>query len=163
MSESFIKQLQNTSSSIQPKPVHWIGDYPDGDNALSYCHDCCYKNINLLLNGFQPIQDGESEPTPLSNKEKDLVNLYPPFIDGGFSNENDFPPICQSCYTIINSIMTDFCIEEELTHYLSYFKDININDPKEAYLLLNTIESASTKEHKEMVNSLIKNINFHIF
>jgi len=88
-------QFNTGASKIPSEPEHWING---ADGGLSYCLDCCKKEVERLL---KKEPDGEYT------------------VDGGWGTEGDSTPFCEVCGKLLENTLTDYGCEAEVEHFLS--------------------------------------------
>ena len=79
---------------IPSEPEYWIHN---ADEGLSYCYDCCEKEVARLL------------------KENPAGDYS---VDGGWGTEGDSTPFCEICGKRLENTLTDYGGEEELDYFL---------------------------------------------
>jgi len=100
-----LEALFNTGAArIPSEPEFWING---ADGGLSYCLDCCEKEVEKLL-------------------KKDPDGGYT--VDGGWETEGDSTPFCENCGKLLENILTDYGCEAEVKHFLSYGFDPKSDD-----------------------------------
>ncbi len=92
------------ASKIPSEPEHWING---ADAGLSYCFDCCEKEVERLL---KENPDGDYS------------------VDGGWDIEGYYTPYCETCGKLLENTLTDCGCEEEVEYFL-----MNGFDPKSNY------------------------------
>jgi hypothetical protein len=157
-----IDKINKLADAITPLPDHWIGNHPNGDNGEGHCKSCCETHVKTLNDGFYPPTIGEksNELTPLKDIDKQAVEDYPPFIDGGWGSEHDNSPKCSTCYKPLTGTLTDSGASEEISHFLYVEEDsILIDTPTKAWEISLIINEYSEK-NKSNVDKIIKKITF---
>jgi len=93
---------------VPSEAEYWVHD---ADEGLSYCHDCCEKEVKRLL---KKNPDGEY------------------CVDGGWGTDGDSTPFCETCGKLLENTLTDYGCEAELDHFTMYGFDIESNDDRRA-------------------------------
>lgn len=78
-------------------PEHWVAG-GDSDESISYCLECAEKEIASRLT---------TEPH---------VEL---FVNGGWRDESDYVPHCETCGRLLVSGLTNYGAEQELDHFIA--------------------------------------------
>lgn len=120
-----LHRLGLVASTAEVPYPHWLGG--DGaDQGPSYCRDCASKLVAA----------GEAE-----------------FVDGGWMQDNDGCCLCEECGRLLDYTLTDYGVEEELSH----FKSVRLRgamSPELAYQLSRVLEQHH--EHPEVLALLPK-------
>ena len=87
------KIFSEGAAKVATKPEHWVHG---GDEGLSYCYDCCEKQVEALL------------------KEKPDDDIC---IDGGWGTDGDSLEFCEDCGHRLYNTPTQYCCESELDHF----------------------------------------------
>lgn len=154
--------LNHLAEQIDPQPDHWIGNYPGGDNAMSYCRSCCEKNIGLLMQGQHVPEPGENDAHPLNDTEKQEVLEDKPFVDGGSASSYDNIPTCKTCHAALTGFLTDTAIDDEFYHHLSQGKENIVKSAYAAWELVTLFDAVNDTDARinQVLDSLtIENEN----
>jgi hypothetical protein len=160
--EEKLVKLREMGNRVTESPDHWIGGYPDGDNAEVYCRTCCEKNIKHLMNGFHPPLPVQKEEAllPLSDEDKEEIHFTPPFVDGGWSSEYDGLPMCASCSAPLTGTLTDEGIANEIAHYLKCEDNgVVISSERNAWDLITLISNAGS-QYSNDIGKILEKVSF---
>ena len=124
---SVVNRLDRIASVGEIPYPHWLGG-EDVDQGPSYCFDCANKIVAA----------GKAE-----------------FVDGGWPQDNDGCCHCEDCGRLLAYTLTDYGVEEELSH----FKGDRLRramSPELAYHLARVLEQS--REHPEVL-ALLPRVN----
>ena len=82
------------AAKVASTEEHWIHN---GDEGLSYCRECCEKEVAKLL-------------------KADPSGEY--CVDGGWGIEGDTTPYCETCGKLLDNTLTEYGCEAEVDHFL---------------------------------------------
>jgi len=100
-----LETLFNAGASRVPsEPEHWIHN---ADEGLSYCYECCEKEVKRLL------------------KENPKGEYC---VDGGWGTDGDSTPFCEICHKLLENTLTDYGCEAEVEHFMDNGFDPNSDD-----------------------------------
>ncbi len=118
--DELVSRLDVLARQIEVPYPHWLGG--DGaDQGPSYCHDCAQIQVKA----------GNAE-----------------FIDGGWPQENDGCCHCEGCGRLLDYTLTDYGVEEELSHFKGD-RMRRVMHPETAYHLARLLECH--REHPEVL------------
>lgn len=123
--QTAVRLLERVASAVEIPYPHWLGG--DGaDQGPSYCRDCASKRVAA----------GEAE-----------------FVDGGWMQDNDGCCHCEDCGRLLDYTLTDYGVEEELSHFKNDRMRGSVS-PELAYHLARVLEQH--REHPEVLTLLPK-------
>ena len=102
--EKLKKLFDEGASRVPSVPEYWAHN---SDEGLSYCYECCEKEVKRLLK-----EDPEGEYC----------------VDGGWGIEGDSTPFCEICGKLLENTLTAYGCEAELEHFLEHGFDPKSDD-----------------------------------
>lgn len=94
---------------------HWVHG---GDASLSYCHECCVKEVARLKK---------------ENPEEEFL------VDGGWGIEGDGTAWCETCSHRLSNSLTDYGAEKEFKHFLEH--GVDLKNPDDCLSLYEALSS----------------------
>lgn len=134
--------VEGPASTLELKDEHWItvhgtDDAIDVDSGVSYCPECCEKEVARL-------------------KKEDPAHADNYYVDGGWGIEGDYIPYCETCGAMLsNSLLPTFCEEQ-----LEYFdeNEFDVTSPDDCYTMQQMLESWGDEKVGPDIRALAKKI-----
>ena len=102
--EKLEKFFDEGASRVPSESEYWIHG---ADEGLSYCLECCEKEVKRLLR---------------KNPKEEYC------VDGGWGVERDSTPFCEDCGKLLENTLTDCGCGDEIEHFLLYKFDLKSDD-----------------------------------
>lgn len=110
--DDIIEQLEKIASPLDPENIHWI----PGEAGENWCYACGKAKAKHMRRRAK-------------KNKKDFI------LDGGWSGgEEDNPAYCEGCGKLLHYSLTDYGVEQELSHFLNSILVAPLN-PETAYEL----------------------------
>ena len=92
------------AAKVESESEYWIHN---GDEGLSYCRECCEKEVKRLLK---------------ENPQGEYC------VDGGCGTEGDSTPYCKTCGKLLENTLTEYGCEAEVDHFIENGFDSGSSD-----------------------------------
>ena len=100
------KLFNEGAGRVESEAEYWVGGDDDAQGE-SFCLECCEKEVER-------------------QKKEDPSGDY--IVDGGWDQEGDGTPFCETCHQLLSNSLTDWGCESEVEHFLLHGFDPKSDD-----------------------------------